>query len=347
MSWAFSSAFERATEGDLTELATSRFGLQVTAVTRLPSERDDTVLLDSTRGRAVLKLAHPDDDPVLLDQRLALMEWLSEQHCPVRTAGVWRSVEGERVATWRGRQASVVEYLPGEPLRRGGLSPADLTHLGHSIASLQEVLASYPGAYVTEHVWNLADLHLLEPAFDAIAGETWRAAAKSLIDLAQETTLSHLSALPVQVCHNDFHGDNVLMDPVRHRVVGLVDWGDSVVTSPLVDVAVAASYARGYLAPEHSSDDPWLAARELASGWESARGLEAVGDQGAPWDLLAELILLRLIQRLVLNTAIARVATDGGVYARRNRERSLADVTELWQTRPKSAFPSMERTPLW
>lgn len=65
------------------------------------------------------------------------------------------------------------------------------------------------------------------------------------------------------------------------------------------------------------------------------------------WVLVTELVLLRLLQRLVLNTAVSRHAGDGGVYASRNMKRSLADFSELWQTRPDLAFPSMERTPLW
>ena len=110
--------FARMTDPALALLAETGWGLAVESVRRLDTERDDSVLVTHAGGRHVLKVAHPLDDPVLLDFQCAAMRHALGRDpglplatlLPDRDGSVLRDVVG---ADGEPRRARVLTYLDG------------------------------------------------------------------------------------------------------------------------------------------------------------------------------------------------------------------------------------------
>jgi len=142
-----------------------------------------------------------------------------------------------------------------------------------------------------------------------------------VIERVSDAVLPRLIALPAPLAHNDLHSDNVLVSSEPFAVTGVLDFGDMTRTPRVADLAVAASYSRGRVAERH---EPWAAAHSYVSGYEAEQPL--TDDEHA---LLPELVLLRLAQRGILNSAIAAANPAAAPYASRNLSAIARDLREL------------------
>lgn len=335
---AFTVAFPRLAEDDVRELLARSWGITDCRLSTFGSERDDTLRVSSTTGDYVVKVAHPLDDPGRLGRQLSLMTYVGGRGLPFNTQTPIPAASGDMVASVGGRLAHLLPFLKGTPIRANPINGEGLLAVGAAVWQLQERLAGFPDHYDTDHPWALTCLPSVLSRSEAVTPTDIRYGCETILSPAIENTLPRLRGRPHYPTHNDVHTDNVLVS--GQRVVGIVDWGDSVSQPWIADLAVAASYARGYH-PMWLEGDPWQAARLIRRGY-----LEA-GGPDEPADLLGELVLARLAQRIVLNGAIAETASDGGDYARRNMVNSVRDLNDLFVTRPDDVFPSLARDPLW
>jgi hydroxylysine kinase len=338
VSEAFSAPFAPLSDGAIASLLAKAWGMEGAIWSAFGSERDDTLRVTAGDDEFVLKVAHPADDPARLNRQIALMNFVGHQALPFATQTTLKTLAGESTATVNGRLAHLLPFLPGTPIRHSPQGPEGVRAIGAAVFVLQQAMAAYPDPHDTDHPWALGSLRIALHSIDVVTPDSLRDGCRRLLDQAMSSTLPRLQAMPSQPTHNDAHTDNVLMD--GQRVVGVVDWGDSITQPPVADLAVAASYARGYH-PMWREGDPWLAATTLREGYLQA---------GGPDDefvLFAELVLSRLAQRIVLNLQIASSARDGGVYARRNMVNSVRDLEEMFVSRPEGVFPGLGREPLW
>ena len=338
MSEAFSAPFAPLSDGEIDTLLTDAWGIEGATWSAFGSERDDTLRITAGGDAFVLKVAHPADDPARLHRQIALMNYVGDQDLPFATQTTVTTRAGQTTASVNGRIAHLLPFLPGAPIRLSPQGPDGLLAIGAAVHSLQEAMADYPHPHDTDHPWALSSLERALRSIEVVSPDSLREGCRRLLTEAISHTLPRLRALPAQPTHNDAHTDNVLVD--GQRVVGIVDWGDSITQPQIADLAVAASYARGYH-PMWREGDPWRAATTLRDGY-----LGAGGHDESP-ELFAELVLARLAQRIVLNLEIASSARDGGVYARRNMVNSVQDLEELFVSRPEGVFPGLGREPLW
>jgi hydroxylysine kinase len=335
---AFLSSFDPLGDKHVRSLVYDSWGLVDVTWSAFGSERDDTLHVVSPRGEFVLKVAHPLDDPDRLHRQLSLMEFVGKASLPFATQSPVPTTSGDTTASINGRLAHLLPFLRGAPIRHSPQTAEGLANIGAAVWQLQEHMATYPEPYDTKHPWALMSLISVLEKLDAVSPDHVRQGCERILTHVTQATLPRLAELPAQPTHNDAHTDNVLVG--GQTVVGVVDWGDSVTQPRVADVAVAASYARGYH-PMWAEGEPWQAANFLRQGYVDAGG----PDEHA--DLFSELVIARLAQRIVVNLAIAQHATDGGEYARRNMVNSVRDMNDLFVTRAPDVFPSLGRDPLW
>jgi Ser/Thr protein kinase RdoA (MazF antagonist) len=288
----------------LAVLAETGWGLQVESVRRLATERDDTVLVTHAGGRHVLKVAHPLDDPMLLDFQCSAMRH-ALAHDPTlplasllhdRDGAVLREVLG---ADGEPRRARVLSYLPGATLDYAVTSRAQREAVGRSAGRLSAALDGFehPGS-VRVLAWDLAQLGTLRPLLEHVADPLARELVEAELDAYDDHVGAALRASRQQVIHNDINVDNVVVDPTDPAFVhGILDFGDGVHGSVVGDLAVAMSYAVGNGA---AGAVPWEPAYDVARGFVSVR--ELTSDETA---LLPELVRARFAQRLLLNSWLA------------------------------------------
>lgn len=338
MSVVFASPFSPLNDDDVAGLLTASWGLLHATWSAFGSEKDDTLHVPTQHGDFVLKVAHPDDNPGRIHRQLSLMSFVGEKPLPFATQTPIPTLSGDFTATVNGRLAHLLPFLPGTPIRHAPQTEQGVRGIGGAVWQLQKQMAHYLEPYDTNHPWALGSLDSIVQYLDAVSEENIRHGCELIVSHVIDDTLPRLATLPAQATHNDVHTDNVLMD--GHTVTGIVDWGDSVIQPPVADLAVAASYARGY--HDHwLKGDPWQAARTLRGGYIDAGGPDDHED------LFGELVIARLIQRIVLNLVVAQNASDGGTYANRNMVNSVRDANDLFMTRSPSVFPSLGRDPLW
>lgn len=335
---AFSARFDRIDDELLGELLSSCWGISQFTSSAFGSERDDTLKVSTTDGDYVVKIAHPEDDAGRIGRQLSLMTFVAGGSVPFATQAPIPTLAGESTAIVDRRVAHLLPFLPGTPIRHQPLDDEGVQAVGQAVWHLQQQMVAYPEPYDTEHPWALPSLGFAAAKLDRIEQATIREGCQTIINEAQRSTLPRLAALPSYPTHNDAHTDNVLVS--GQTVVGLVDWGDSVSQPHIADLAVAASYARGYH-PMWREGHPWKAANTIRRGYIEAGGPDE------PDGLFGELVLARLAQRIVLNRAIAATAQDGGAYATRNMVASVQDANDLFVTRPDDVFPELGRNPLW
>lgn len=321
-------------------LLAASHGLEIVGLDRLPTERDDTFRLSTTEGVLVAKFAHPLDDAAVLRDQVAVLDALAREHPDLPVQRLRPASDGALLTTvddgeGRPRLLRVLTYLEGEPLGAAPRSLAAMQTLGALHARLADAIAALgdtadPPLQGAPTPWNLLHLEQYEPLIDVVADDDLRRAAGRVVDRARDAVLERTRALPALLAHNDLHGDNVLVRAEPFAVTGVLDFGDMTRTPRVADLAVAASYARGR---DGEKDEPWAAAHAYVAGYGGGLAAEhALTDEER--SLLPELVLLRLAQRAILNSAIAAANPAAAEYASRNLRAIERDLRELGASIP-------------
>ncbi len=324
------------TEGAAAALIARSHGLDIVQIERLATERDDTFRLQTSTGRLIAKFAHPLDEWSVLHDQVAVLHGLARTAPELPVQRVVPSLSAEPLVRVRDESGAprllrVLTFLDGEML---GARPRPLDaimELGALHARLGAAIdaigaEAHPPLRGSSTPWNLLSVDEFAPRIDAIADPAVRREVASVLARTELDGLVLLRALPTLLAHNDLHGDNILVRTEPFAVTGILDFGDMCRTPRVADLAVAASYARGSAL---ATAEPWGAARAYVSGFERVQPLTDVERA-----LLPQLVLLRLAQRAILNSAIAASNPAARGYASRNLRVIARDLRELGASIP-------------
>jgi len=288
--------FERLSECAAAALATEFWGIDVRGidgggVTRLDTERDDSFRIRSDAGEFVLKVAHPADDPLLINLQTAAMAFVAETEPRLTVQTIVSTIDGEIEPIIDGRVARLLTWLPGVPLFTVRPDRARLGLLGQTLGQLSRALQTFdhPAAH-RDFVWDSARLPLIE-SLRPVA--PWPE-IDEVFALFDKRVAPKLAELPRQVIHNDFHPGNVMVDESSAAfVTGVIDFGDTIHTARVADVAVAVSY---FAAPLNIDDTaPFI------DGFETVVPLT-----DAEKEVLPILVAARFTARILVNGHLAR-----------------------------------------
>ncbi len=233
-------------------IAGSRFGLEDCSATELPSERDQNFRLVTSEGAAyVLRIAHPDESPEVLDFQNQALARLNGSSAGERVPSLLHSLGGALSvpveSSYGTHQVRLGNYLAGVPLGSAVDIPDSLMEqVGELLGLVDRVLEGFEHAAMDRYLyWD--SRHALE----TIEGNR-----RFLEDRGKRRLLDHFVApfrdrfLPISgdmrrsVIHNDANDYNLLVDrdvrPVR--LTGLIDFGDMVRTFTACEVANACAY---------------------------------------------------------------------------------------------------------
>ena len=203
-----------------------------------------------------------------------------------------------------GRTARVLTWLDGGEMEDAPQSPALLHDAGRMVGRLNHALADFEHPAADRALaWDLPRLpDLRSHATDPVH--------MGVIDRFAAEVTPALAALPHQVIHNDGHPGNLLVDPAHpDAVAGILDFGDTVQTPRVCDLAVALAY----LVPD--APRPWREVEAFTAGFESVVPL---GDDERA--VLPMLIAARTIMRTIINQALNPEPGHEEFYARNERK---------------------------
>jgi Ser/Thr protein kinase RdoA (MazF antagonist) len=247
------------TENDANRMAKALYDLDVSAKL-LPSERDQNFHLTTANNQAyVLKIANSMEPEAVLDfQNQAMMHIRSKDHMQAEYAApapqVCLSVEGEQISTIQSDDGAryfvrLLTYLPGRPLAL--IRPHDthlLDSLGRFFGTLDMALQDFehPAAKRDFH-WDLKNAaRILTNYIDLIKDRQHRNMVQQFFGRYRAEAEPQIADLRSSIIHSDGNDYNVLVEQDgrwRHKVSGVIDFGDMVYTQTINEVAIVCAYA--------------------------------------------------------------------------------------------------------
>lgn len=261
-------------------------------VREVACERDQNFHVFANNGREyVLKISNPEEPALTTDFQTEGMLWIDREDpslpipklVPTSSGAVQTMLE---LSDGRECRVRLLTWLQGVPLHKVQVTPVIERALGATLARLGMALEKFdhPGAR-EELLWDIRHTARLRPLLSALPDDEIGVAVRRELDRYETSTLPQLSSLRRQVVHNDLNHHNVMVSPVKHsRITGLIDFGDMVETSLVVDVAVAASYLAD------NPEDPLASVSRLVSAYHWVKPL-----QTEEVIVLRDLIIARLI----------------------------------------------------
>lgn len=333
---SLTAPFERLSPSRADEIARQHWNINSANTRRLDTERDDTFLISSGDTRHVLKIAHPLDEPSVIDLQIGAMAHAIRADPSLPLPQIVPSTDGAASLVVAGardepRIVRLLTYLPGSPLDYAATSTDQRRAIGHMHGRLSLALADFhhPAADRYLH-FDLKQLGGLRGLLTYVADPVVRQDVNRVLDVYDERVGGELAKTRQQVVHHDINADNVLVDHAGDTfVTGILDFGDVVHSSMVGDLGSAMSYAVGMGEEPGGSIDPWAAPFDLAAGFQSARPLT---ENEA--DLLPQLVMARLAQRLLLNSWLAASNPANAHYTGRTIARTGVALRQLLRTEP-------------
>ncbi|MEO5920432.1 MAG: phosphotransferase [Pseudolysinimonas sp.] len=309
----FAEPFVAVEAADAVGALAEHWGIEARDLARLDTERDDTFRAETATGAVVLKIAHPTDPPELIDLQSRAMEHAHAADPGIPLQSIVPTTDGGLSVLVNGRVARVLTWLDGDLMLSHPPSIGQLTSLGRMLGRLNRALAGFEHpASDRELIWDLPRLPAMRPYTDDpyLLG---------VIDRYADEVVPRLDALPHQIVHNDIHPGNVLVDPAdRDRVVGILDFGDTLRTARACDLGVAIAY----LLPD--VDDIWPSVDAIVGAFEAEVPL--LEEERA---LIPDLVSARLVMRNLIAAATGGARNSESPFFDRN----LRSIHRILETR--------------
>jgi len=334
---SLAAPFVRLDAEQAVEIARESFGVEVAAADRLDTERDDSFLVRGESGAFVLKVAHPVDDPAVIDLQCRALGHASSADPALPLPRLVASRSGALQPVVRGaesepRVARLLTYLPGHTLDYDATTASQRRAIGAAVARLSWALRDFDHPEADRVLaWDLQRLGTLRPLLPHVPDGAARDLAAAELDRFDEHVGAALAETRQQVVHQDVNADNLLVDAAADGfVTGILDFGDVVRSSVVGDLAVAMAYAVGADGSlERATADVWDAPYDLARGFEQVRPLTA-HERG----LVPALVRARLAQRLILNSWLASADPANAPYTLRSIGQAARSLARLASTPP-------------
>ena len=218
-------------------------------VTPLSGERDRNFLVSTDTGeRFILKIAGPSELSAVTDLQLATLRWLAASGCDLTLPRLQNTVgHADSVtiadASGRPRIGRLLSYVPGTVLRAPAYSNAQLAAAGEVSGKLTLALAGFDHeAARREILWDVVHGYRLAPMIEHLPTTLSRSVAHHLVGLFESVLADQVARVPQQVVHNDLNSGNLMTHLDDPEVIdGVIDFGDILWTTTIVDPAVGAA----------------------------------------------------------------------------------------------------------
>jgi len=345
------------TEQDAIRVASENYDLSVIAQT-LSSERDQNFYLKSQAGEEfVLKIANVTEDRKILEFQNEVMDHLAAEAPSVLIPRLCQTPSGESIVTVHSSDGSshftrLFTYIPGKLLAQiRPHTPELLCGLGQVLAFIDKALQGFehPAGH-RDLKWNLSQGSWIHEYLHFISHSSQRSLVKRFLNQFEKEALPVLTTLRKSIIYNDANDYNIVvggMNPLHRKVIGVLDFGDTLYTQTICELAVGVAYAM------LDKTDPLNAACNVVAGYHEAFPLT---DQELA--VLYLLICMRLCIS-VTNSAYQKKIEPGNDYLRISEQPAWALLEKLAIVPPRfahyafrdachlSAYPYTSRVTNW
>jgi 4-aminobutyrate aminotransferase-like enzyme/Ser/Thr protein kinase RdoA (MazF antagonist) len=331
---------------DAPEILRGVYGLDG-RLTPLPSEYDRNFLVEADGvGRFVLKVMRRDMEPGLVDLQCAALAHLAARDPSLVVPRVHPTAAGKPTDTvldaeGAGHTVWMLYYIDGRVMASASPHDADLMRgLGGLLGRLDDALEdfSHPGA-IRDMKWDLARAAWIGEYVQYVTDPSRRSLAERIIAMYEAEVSPVLPDLRTGVIHNDANDYNVIVDNAGAgaplHVVGIVDYGDMVLTATVCEPAIGAAYAL------LGKRDPLAAAGQVVAGYHRVYPLRP-----AEVSVLFPLICMRLAVSAV-NSAHRKTIEPDDPYVTVTEEAAWEALERLAGIHPRFAHYAMRAACGW
>eukprot|EP00940_MAST-03C_sp_MAST-3C-sp2_P000016 g16.t1 len=265
------------TKEEATRLCFKKFGIESERIKSLESYDDANFFVegkraDGKRGRFVLKIHNgvESDNASFLRGSNAMLLHLSHVQgiaAPVPVSALSDDNTGDAYVAWaslrrkptdsgaqkRGRRRFAIRllrFVDGKMMNEmSTVTPESLRRCGVFLGRLRTELDRFTSSakkcdtdgFVRDHLWDIRQTSNLRAFVSAVDDVELRALVDGVVKEFESTALARDMKLPRAVLHNDYNDANVIVD-ASDEVKGVIDFGDSVMSWRVNDVAIAVAY---------------------------------------------------------------------------------------------------------
>jgi 4-aminobutyrate aminotransferase-like enzyme/Ser/Thr protein kinase RdoA (MazF antagonist) len=226
----------------LRDILIEHYGVVASDIRLLEGYEDKTYLVESARGRSVLKVYSPSRG---LATRLALETKFAEalaHALPYEFPVPIYSAQGNAWVSFGNKTVRLLPFLQGEFLAEVPKTDRTLRSLGAFLGQLTKVGASLSVDSVpsNESLWDLQHLLIHRGRADAIEDPKERALINYFLLQFEQVVEPRRFTLRKSLIHNDANDWNLLTQ--KGKVSGIIDFGDLCYSWLIAELAVALPY---------------------------------------------------------------------------------------------------------
>lgn len=326
------------TEQDVQPVLSKKFGLKG-KILPLDGEWDQNFHLSTSQQSFVVKISPASRDQAFYELQHALLSHIGNVDPSLRVPQPELCIDGETEARFRVQGEDyfvrVFTYLPGKSLRRVDKTPELLEKLGQFMGRLAKALQSFghPTAHRKGYLWSLDNAEQCLPWIEYVDTEKHRDMLQRVFQRWESRVKPVLSELPAAVVHHDANDDNVLVDVADGNMhFGLIDFGDTVFSRRINELAVAMAYAL------MDVDNVMAAARAVIRGYAREFTLSET-----EWKVLFDLIAMRLAMSLCISYK-RKVQRPDNQYLQVSQKQALHLLERLQAINPEFAVAAVRRS---
>ena len=261
------------------------------SVKELDGEVDYNFKVESKCGKNyLLKISGPNFESDYIDFQINLLEYLNK-NCEIEITKSELTIEGSRsciVKDGLGRDRCVRLLSWVEGRLWSSVNPINKSlrkELGYKAAILSNSLINFKHSFSKREIeWDISNSLWVEDHLDKFDTDQKKILKTFIIDFKKNLPL--YNDLTKSIIHNDINDNNIIVsnDLLNPSVKSIIDFGDSVYTQTINDLAVTCSY--GIM----NVNDPLAACCEIISGYYN---ISSITDNELK--LLYNLIAMRLV----------------------------------------------------
>jgi 4-aminobutyrate aminotransferase-like enzyme/Ser/Thr protein kinase RdoA (MazF antagonist) len=241
---------------------------------RLPGENLNFRLSAEDGSRYILKLAGDELPGPVIDLEHRMIEHLASAGIGLNLPRILPNRQGAvetqlQLEDGRLLRARLLQFVPGSAwCDAGEAGTVQLQDLGQKLAELDLCLGDLdlPAAHRT-HRWDLARAGVHREKIPLMDDPVRRRLVERFFHLYAAGALPRLALLPHSLIHGDANDENVMVE--GGRVVGLLDFADSLYNPTICELAVALAYAM----LDHP--EPLQAGAQIVAGYHAVRPLSS------------------------------------------------------------------------
>lgn len=271
-------------------------------ITPFVSFEDQNAMIDSEKGKFVLKIANKAWAPNFIQMQTDVLNHLGKNAPNLTLPSVIKSINGDDMIQVDGFTMRLLSFLEGEVLDKTIRTPALYHDIGRFLGEFSKGMVGFdhPGRDGSDPNWKLDNVLACKKYLPEVVDEDTRDRIARLYDYYEENIVPVLKTLRKAVLHGDANEQNFLILPDQpDRIAGLIDFGEMQYGAQANELAITMAYSL------LNEDDIKMASESMIAGYVAE--FELFSEE---LDIIYYLAAMRLVTNITMTSHQSKQQPD-------------------------------------